>query len=82
MRESLKQIKLSEQREEEQELLSSKQRQFEVESELQKARYEQKFQYERRLEGLKSTSPPNEQESTKVKLPKLIIPKFQGTDLD
>ena len=43
MRESLKHIKLSERREEEQELLSSKQRQFEVESELEKARYEQKF---------------------------------------
>ena len=82
MRESLKQIKLSERREEEQELLSSKQRQFEVESELEKARYEQKFQYERRLEELKSTSPSNEQESTKVKLPKLIISKFQGTHLD
>eukprot|EP00795_Rhopilema_esculentum_P004345 gene4345-20561_t len=82
MRGSLKQIKLSEQREEEQELLSSKQRQFEVESELEKARSEQKFHYERRLEELKSTSPPNEQESTKVKLPKLIISKFQGTHLD
>ena len=58
LREDLKQIKVSERREEEQELLSSKQRQFEVESELEKARYEQKFQCERRLEELKSTSPP------------------------
>ena len=82
LREALKQIKLSERREEERELLSSKQRQFEVETELEKARYEQKFQYERRLEELKSTSPPQEQESTKVKLPKLIISKFQGTHLD
>ena len=79
LQEALKQIKLSERREEEKELLSSKQRQFEVESELEKARYEQKFQYERRLQELNSTSPPNEQESTKVKLPKLIISKFQGT---
>ncbi len=55
MGESLKQIKLSERREEEQELLLSKQRQFEVESELEKARYEQKFQYEWKLEELKST---------------------------
>eukprot|EP00794_Sanderia_malayensis_P011501 gene11501-12696_t len=46
LRESLKQIKLSERREEEEELLSSKQRQFEIESELEKAKYEQKFQYE------------------------------------
>eukprot|EP00795_Rhopilema_esculentum_P015888 gene15888-7220_t len=82
MRESLKQIKLSQRREEEQELLSSKQRQFEVESVLEKAKYEQKFQYERRLEELKSTSPPNEKESTKVKLRKLIISKSQGTHLD
>ena len=53
-----------------------------MESELEKARYEQKFQYERRLEEFESASPPNEQESTKVKTPKLIISKFQGTHLD
>ncbi len=66
MRESLKQIKLSRQRDEEQELSSSKQRQVEIKWELE----------------LKSTSPPNERESTKIKLPKLIISKFDGTHLD
>ena len=34
------------------------------------------------MEELKLASPPNEQESTKVKLPKLMISKFQGTHLD
>ncbi len=65
-------------------MLSAKQRQIEEEIKLEQARYEQKFNFERKLEELKSLKLSEQQSSSssKVKLPKLVISKLQGTHLD
>ena len=70
----VKGIKSSERKEEERELLLSKQRQHEKETELEKARYEQMVKIEKKLGECKANS--------NATLPKLVISKFQGTHLD
>ncbi len=80
MKAALKEIKEQEQSEEEKQFLFTKQKQLEVENKMEREKLEQKLKFERKLEEMK-TAVSNEQ-SSKVKLPKLIITKFQGTNLD
>ncbi len=47
---------------------------------MEREKLEQKLKFERKLEEMK-TAVSNKQ-SSKVKLPKLIVMKFQGTNLD
>ena len=82
LQKSVKKIKPSERKEEERELLLSKQRQHELETELEKARYEQKLKFEEKLGEFKTNSIPTVTQSSSAKLPKLVISKFQGTHLD
>ena len=69
----VKEIKSSEGKEEERELLLSKQRQHEMETELEKARYEQMIKFEKKLGECKANSNPIVSQSTNAKLPKLVI---------
>ncbi|XP_065070928.1 uncharacterized protein LOC135695688 [Rhopilema esculentum] len=82
----LTEIKQNDWSEEEKVLLLAKQKLFAQEAEFEQAKFEERIKQERKLEEIKqgpklSTSVGGEV-SSKVKLPKLIISKFQGTYID
>jgi hypothetical protein len=58
----------------------SRQRKFEDELKLEKAKLEQRVRYEKKLEEGRSVSTPNRPNTTK--LPKLVISKFNGNYTD
>ena len=58
----------------------SRQRKFEDELKLEKAKLEQRVRYEKKLEESRSVSTPNRPNTTK--LPKLVISKFNGNYTD
>lgn len=82
----LTEIKQDYQKEEEKVMLLTKQKLFEQEAEFQQAKFEERIKQERKLEeikqGPKTSTGTGGETSNKVKLPKLIISKFQGTHID
>eukprot|EP00794_Sanderia_malayensis_P000965 gene965-biopygen216 len=87
LRAVLTEIKQLDRSEEEKSLLLAKQKLFEQEAQFEQAKFEEKIKRERKLEEImhgpkSSTNPAGGEASTKVKLPKLIISKFQGTHID
>ena len=82
----LTEIKQNYQKEEEKVMLLTKQKLFEQEAEFQQAKFEERIKQERKLEeikqGPKTSTGTGGETSNKVKLPKLIISKFQGTHID
>ena len=82
----LTEIKQNYRSEEEKVMLLAKQKLFEQEAEFEQAKFEERIKQERKLEEIKQGSQASTRAggegSSKVKLPKLIITKFQGTHMD
>ena len=82
----LTEIKQNYRSEEEKVLLLAKQKLFEQEAEFEQAKFEERIKQEQKLEeikqGPKSSTSGGGEIATKVKLPKFIISKFQGTHID
>lgn len=70
--------------EEDKTVLLSKQKLYEEEVEFEKVKFEERIKQERKLQEVKGpkVSTPVGNTSTKVKLPKLVISKFQTTHID
>ena len=62
----------------------SKQKLFEQEKEFERVKFEERIKQERKLEEIKGPahSTNAKSDAAKVKLPKLVISKFQGTHID
>ena len=85
MKTAMVEIKRETQKTVENTILVAKQKLFQQEREFKQARFEEKIKQERKLAEVKgaTTRPPEKGKmETKVKLPKLIITKIQGTHLD
>ena len=85
MKTAMEEIKRETQRREENPILVAKQKLFQQEREFEQASFEDKMKQQRILAEVKGveTGPMEKGKmETKVKLPKLIITKFQGTHLD
>ena len=82
----LTEIKQNYRSEEEKVLFLAKQKLFEQEAEFEQAKFEERMKQEQKLreikQGAKASTSVGGEASTKVKLPKLIISKFQGTHID
>ena len=78
LREMVKEIKRVETEKEQRE---KEQRRHNIEKEVEKERFEQRYNHEKKLEELHKKISSKQPES-KVKLPKLEITKFKGTHID
>ena len=84
LKDTLSEIHRKERCSEENTALMSKQKLFEQEKEFERAKFEERIKQERKLGEIKApTQLTNAKtDSAKVKLPKLVISKFQGTHID
>ena len=86
LKEVLTEIKQNFRSEEEKVMLLAKQKLLEQEAEFEQAKFEERIKQERKLEEIKQGSQTSTrsggESSSKVKLHKLIITKFQGTHID
>jgi len=84
LKDTLSEIHRKERSGEEKLVLMSKQKLFEQEKEFERVKFEERIKQERKLEEIKgpTQSTNAKTELAKVKLPKLVISKFQGTHID
>lgn len=84
LKDTLSEIHRKERSGEEKLVLISKQKLFEQEKEFERVKFEERIKQERKLEEIKgpAQSTNAKTELAKVKLPKLVISKFQGTHID
>ena len=84
LKDTLSEIHRKERCSEENAALMSKQKLFEQEKEFERAKFEERIKQERKLGEIKApTQLTNAKtDSAKVKLPKLVISKFQGTHIE
>eukprot|EP00794_Sanderia_malayensis_P007573 gene7573-biopygen6100 len=77
-----KEEKAAESREEEEVKAEARRREYDEALKLEEAKMQMKKQVEKEIMELKPSRDQQQQQPTKVKLPKLVISKFQGTYLD
>lgn len=75
-------VKEMKQEEAEREVKIEQEQRINLEKEIEKIKFEEKLNYEKQLEELHSKTSKPTQGASKVKLPKLVITKFNGTFTD